>query len=134
LESREDGLPSDNTRVGAGEPARSQTIKTRCGKGGMMDSHPPEEDGKTGKPRKGKPAKADEVPAVPKVKSTIHLTVEADRRLNIHCAMMRVDRSAMVEGLINDHLRRYVVQDRARPESSKVIQLARPEENARETA
>ena len=66
----------------------------------------------SGKPRKKVAAKMVVRPAVSKVKSTIHLSVEASQRLDIHCTMMGFDRSAMVERLINDHLRRYVVSDR----------------------
>jgi hypothetical protein len=47
-----------------------------------------------------------------RVKSTIHLSLEASQRLDIHCTMMGFDRSEMVEKLINEHLRRYVVSDR----------------------
>jgi hypothetical protein len=54
----------------------------------------------------------------PKVKATIHLSVEADQRLNVHAAMYRMDRSELVEKLINDHLRRYVVSDRGGAEGS----------------
>jgi hypothetical protein len=57
-------------------------------------------------------AKAPARPSVTKVKSTIHLTVEASQRLDIHCTMTGLDRSAMVEKLINEHLRRWVVSDR----------------------
>lgn len=65
-----------------------------------------------GKPRKRAAAKpASEIPAK-KTKSTIHLSREADQRLDIHCTMMGFDRSSLVEKLINDHLRRYVVSDR----------------------
>jgi hypothetical protein len=77
----------------------------------MLD--PTEND--AGKPRKrgaGKRANTLPVPSVSKVKSTIHLTREASQRLDIHCSMLAMDRSAMVEKLINDHLRRYVVSDR----------------------
>ena len=66
----------------------------------------------SGKPRKRVAVKlASELPAK-KVKSTVHLSREADQRLDIHCTMMGFDRSALVEKLINDHLRRYVVSDR----------------------
>lgn len=47
-----------------------------------------------------------------KVKCTIHLTVEASQRLDIHATMMALDRSALVEKLIHEHLRRYIVSDR----------------------
>lgn len=66
----------------------------------------------TGKGRKRIAAKAVNRPAVIKVKSTIHLSVEASQRLDIHATMMGLDRSALVEKLINDHLRRYIVSDR----------------------
>jgi hypothetical protein len=65
-----------------------------------------------GKARKRMPAKTPARPNAVKVKSTIHLTVEASQRLDIHCTMMGLDRSAMVEKLIHEHLRRYVVSDR----------------------
>ena len=65
--------------------------------------------GKKGKRQSVKTA-GRQVPS--KVKSTIHLSVEASQRLDIHCTMMGFDRSELVEKLINDHLRRYVVSDR----------------------
>jgi hypothetical protein len=64
------------------------------------------------KPRKRLAAKPPARPTVTKVKSTIHLSVEASQRLDIHATMMGLDRSSLVERLINDHLRRYVVSDR----------------------
>ena len=67
-----------------------------------------------GKARKRIAAKLPARPATSKVKSTIHLSVEASQRLDIHATMMNLDRSALVEKLINDHLRRYVVSDRGR--------------------
>ncbi len=69
-------------------------------------------EGMGGKGRKRVAVKAATRPAVSKVKSTIHLSVEASQRLDIHATMMGLDRSALVEKLINDHLRRYVVSDR----------------------
>ena len=71
--------------------------------------------GKIRKRQNGKPA---DRPAVMKVKSTIHLSVEASQRLDIHCTMMGFDRSELVEKLINDHLRRYVVSDRGGSENA----------------
>lgn len=38
--------------------------------------------------------------------------VEASQRLAVHAAMMSMDRSELVEKLIGDPLRRYVVSDR----------------------
>ena len=52
------------------------------------------------------------------MKCTIHLSLEASQRLDIHATMMGFDRSALVEKLINDHLRRYVVSDRGGPENA----------------
>src|SRR3954453_19626320 len=69
--------------------------------------------GKARKRPAGKPANR---PAASKVKCTLHLSVEASQRLDIHATMMGFDRSALVEKLINDHLRRYVVSDRGRAE------------------
>lgn len=66
----------------------------------------------SGKARKRVAAKAAIEQRAKKVKSTIHLSVEASQRLDIHATMMGFDRSALVEKLINDHLRRYVVSDR----------------------
>ena len=70
-----------------------------------------------GKTRKRSSAKAANRPAASKVKCTIHLTVEASQRLDIHATMMGMDRSALVERLVNDNLRRYVVSDRGGPEA-----------------
>ena len=84
-----------------------------------MDSERADLEG--GMPRKrlaSKGAKASARPSVLKVKSTIHLTVEASQRLDIHATMMGLDRSALVEKLINEHLRRYVVSDRGGPNAS----------------
>jgi hypothetical protein len=75
-------------------------------------------DSMSGKPRKRLAAKTPIRPTVTKVKSTIHLSVEASQRLDIHATMMGLDRSALVEKLINDHLRRYVVSDRGRTEDA----------------
>lgn len=71
-----------------------------------------------GRSRKRPAAKVGARPAVSKVKATIHLSVEASQRLDIHATMMGFDRSALVEKLINDHLRRYVVSDRGRTEDA----------------
>jgi hypothetical protein len=75
-------------------------------------------DGSNGKGRKRMAAKAATRPAISKVKATIHLTVDASQRLDIHATMMGLDRSALVERLINEHLRRYVVSDRGGQETA----------------
>ena len=71
-----------------------------------------------GKPRKRSSVKAVNRSAASKVKATIHLSVEASQRLTVHAAMTGMDRSELVESLINQHLRRYVVSDRGGPEST----------------
>lgn len=70
---------------------------------------PTPEDGKKRKTRSVKTPKRQDVA---KVKTTVHLTAEASQRLTIHATMAGMDRSALVEKLINDHLRRWVVSDR----------------------
>jgi hypothetical protein len=65
-----------------------------------------------GKPRKRSAVKAAGRPGGEKVKATIHLTLEASQRLTVHAAMMSMDRSELVEQLIRDHLKRFVVSDR----------------------
>ena len=65
-----------------------------------------------GKTRKRPTAKAAIRPAASKVKATIHLSVEASQRLTVHAAMLGMDRSELVESLISQHLRRFVVSDR----------------------
>jgi hypothetical protein len=46
-----------------------------------------------------------------KIKTTLSLSLATLQKLEIHCAMERIDRSAMLSRLINDHLRRYEVTD-----------------------
>lgn len=62
--------------------------------------------------RKRGAVKASSRPAASKVKATIHLSVEASQRLSVHATMLGVDRSELVEQLIRDNLRRFVVSDR----------------------
>ena len=47
-----------------------------------------------------------------KVKATLHLSVEASQRLSVHATMLGVDRSELVEQLIRENLKRFVVSDR----------------------
>ena len=81
-------------------------------------------DAGAGKARKRIAAKTAIEQKARKVKSTIHLSVEASQRLDIHATMMGFDRSALVEKLINDHLRRYVVSDRGRTDESAIDEAA----------
>jgi hypothetical protein len=69
-------------------------------------------DQSSGKPRKRPAAKPAKSQAASKVKATIHLSLEASQRLTIHAAMMGMDRSELVEQLIRENLRRFVVSDR----------------------
>jgi hypothetical protein len=71
-----------------------------------------------GKARKRPNVKPGSRSAASKVKATIHLSVEASQRLTVHAAMSGMDRSELVESLINQHLRRYVVSDRGGPEGA----------------
>jgi hypothetical protein len=77
------------------------------------------------KPRRGKPGKPQVRVAVPKVKATLLLSAEASQRLSVHAAMLGEDRSALVDRLIMEHLRRYRVQDlggtdRAKPDGTVI--------------
>ena len=81
-------------------------------------------DQKEGSTRKRVTAKPVIRPAVVKVKSTVHLSAEASQRLDIHATMMGLDRSSLVEKLINDHLRRYVVSDRGKNEETPSVEAA----------
>lgn len=64
------------------------------------------------KARKRPSVKASARQSAPKAKCTILLSAEADQRLSIHSAMLGLDRSTLVEKLISEHLRRFVVSDR----------------------
>lgn len=79
-------------------------------------------DGNPQKTRKLPSPKASSRSATSKVKATVHLSVEANQRLTVHAAMMGVDRSSLVERLISEHLRRYVVSDRGKVEEQVVGQ------------
>ena len=65
-----------------------------------------------GKARKRPAAKAATGQVAGKVKATIHLSGEADKRLSVHATMMEMDRSELVEKLDQRSLTRYVVSDR----------------------
>ncbi len=74
-------------------------------------------EAESGKARKRSAIKAALEQKPKKTKVTIHLSREADQRLDIHCTMMGLDRSALMEKLINTHLRRWIVSDRGGQES-----------------
>jgi hypothetical protein len=67
------------------------------------------------KTRRRQVAKAPRHEEEKPLKLSIYLTPAAARRLGVHCTMERMSQSAVVEELINEYLRRYVVQDRGRP-------------------
>jgi hypothetical protein len=69
-------------------------------------------EGGNAKARKRPASKAASGQGAAKVKATLHLSVDADKRLSIHSTMMEMDRSELVEFLIVTHLKRYVVSDR----------------------
>ena len=75
----------------------------------------------SGKPRKRSAVKAAGRQSGEKVKATIHLTLEASQRLTVHAAMMSMDRSELVEQLIRDHLKRFVVSDRGGPSEGSAL-------------
>jgi hypothetical protein len=77
-----------------------------------------------GKARKRATGKPATVPSGSKVKATIHLSFEADKRLSIHATMLEMDRSELIESLINQHLRRFVVSDRGGPEDATSGEVA----------
>ena len=48
----------------------------------------------------------------PKVRSTFTLTGEAVERIEVHARRLGIRPSELVERLVNEHCRRFVVQDR----------------------
>ncbi len=68
--------------------------------------------------RRRSAVKASSRPTASKVKSTLHLSVEASQRLSVHATMLGVDRSELVEQLIRENLKRFVVSDRGGPGSA----------------
>jgi hypothetical protein len=67
------------------------------------------------RPRATKAPKGTSRPSAGRPKKvSFYLSPEALKRIGIHATMMDTDRSAVVEQLVNEHLRRWVVSDRAR--------------------
>jgi hypothetical protein len=58
----------------------------------------------------------------PKQKLTLYVSVEASKRLGVHATMFGTDRSALVQKLIEDNLKRFVVADRAKPADDVIRQ------------
>jgi hypothetical protein len=82
-----------------------------------------EETFATQKPRR-KAVKASVRPSGSKAKCTLVLSVEASQRLSIHSAMCGEDRSTLVDRLIKENLRRYVVSDRAKSDDQATMEVS----------
>lgn len=68
------------------------------------------------------PKKTPQTSTTPKQKLTLYVTVEASKRLGVHATMLGTDRSALVETLIKDNLKRFVVSERVKPDDDVVRQ------------
>ena len=77
------------------------------------------EDAPASRPRKPRAAKTSVPTATPRDKVTIILSQEVNLRLTVHAAALRMDRSALVEKLLREHLRRFVLQDRGERDSGE---------------
>jgi len=75
----------------------------------MSDDH---SEGSSTRTRKRPAAKTPTRQTASKVKATLHLSVAASQRLSVHATMLGVDRSELVEQLIRENLKRFVVSDR----------------------
>ena len=80
---------------------------------------------KSRKPRVTKSPKPQDAKA--KVKISAYVSLDSARRLGVHATMTDQDRSAIIDGLIRDHLRDWVVQYRP---SSKAADETGPEAEA----
>ena len=76
----------------------------------MSQSSPASPETKTRKPRVTKATKGEDTKG--KVRITAYVSMDAAKRLGIHATMTQQDKSAVVESLIRDHLRDWVVQYR----------------------
>lgn len=79
-------------------------------------------------PRRQSPRKPSKTETAIKQKLTLYVTADGARRLGVHATMLGTDRSALVERLIADHLKRFVVSDRAKPDE-EVDRFKGTEEN-----
>lgn len=66
---------------------------------------------KPSRKRSVRPARLEDVA---KQKATLHLSAEACRRLGVFAVMTGSTNSGVVESLIMEHLRRFVISDRAK--------------------
>lgn len=74
------------------------------------------EDPQSGKSRKSKATKLPSRKSTAKVKVSLMLTDDVDFRLTVHAAALKLDRSALANQLLDAALKRFVVQDRGRPD------------------
>lgn len=92
---------------------------------------PTEGQGAEPKSRKGRVNKSPK-PQEPKskVKIAAYVSVESSRRLGIHATMTGQDRSTIIDTLIREHLRDWVVQYRPSPAKGGDEAEAEPEAQA----
>lgn len=74
-----------------------------------------DEPRKTTSDRPGRRVRADKPHDAAKRKLNLVLSADAAQRLGVHALMTGTERSAIVEGWIVAHCRRFVVQDRGGP-------------------
>ncbi len=69
--------------------------------------------------RKGRASKGGIRKQGGKVKASLMLSEDVDFRLSVHAAALRTDRSALANQLLDAALKRFVVQDRGKPDESE---------------
>ena len=77
------------------------------------------DDPQSGKGKRSKSSKVPSRKSTTKVKVSLMLTEDVDFRLTVHAAALRTDRSALANQLLDSGLKRFVVQDRGRPEEGE---------------
>jgi hypothetical protein len=81
----------------------------------------PAEESQSAKAKKGKGAKTPSRKTT-KVKASLMLTEDVDFRLTVHAAALKLDRSALANQLLDAGLKRFVVQDRGRPDGDELAE------------
>ena len=78
------------------------------------------------KPRRRMESKAPMRTAADKVKVSIVLAADVDFKLSVASAALRMDRSALVNQILSESptMRRFVVQDRAKPASESAEEVS----------
>jgi hypothetical protein len=90
-----------------------------------MDAHT--EESQVAKGRKSRATKTPSRKAA-KLKVSLMLTEDVDFRLTVHAAAMKLDRSELVNQILDGALKRYVVQDRGQDRGRGDIPPDGPEE------